>query len=98
MRREIIDAYIAATGDPDTLIRVCANASRDEIELVAAVSAAFGVGEIPARAILDMQVRRFGPHERERLREEREDLQRRLDRECSSSECAERDAPGCSSP
>lgn len=81
MRRDIIDAYIAVTDDPDTLWRVCADASGSEEELVAAVSAAFGVGEIPARAILDMQVRRFSPRERERVREERQNLQRLLNRD-----------------
>lgn len=79
MRMEIVSAYVVVTDHPDMLLRVCANMSGDADDDVAAVAAAFEIGEIPARAVLDMQVRRFTPGERMRLRDELEDLQRRLD-------------------
>jgi DNA gyrase subunit A len=44
-----------------------------------AVMAHFELNEIQAHAVLDLQVRRFTDHERQRIAEQLDDLRRRLD-------------------
>ncbi|MCM6762672.1 hypothetical protein NB037_09620 [Rathayibacter sp. ZW T2_19] len=77
-RAEIVSAYIRALADPEKLVRVCANASGDRDDERAAVAAEFGVGDMVATAILDLQVRRFTPRSIEQMRNELADIERRL--------------------
>ena len=77
-RRELIRAYMAALADPAKLLRVCASVSGDADDARAAVAAAFEVSEVAARAILDLQVRRFTPQSIEQARSELTELDRRL--------------------
>ncbi|WZH37851.1 MAG: hypothetical protein PIR02_04115 [Microbacterium enclense] len=77
-RADILRAYLAVLEDPEKLLRVCAGVPGDADDARDAVASAFGVGEIAAMAILDLQVRRFTPRAIEQIRSELADHERRL--------------------
>lgn len=77
-RIEIVSAYVKALADPDRLLQVCAASFGDFDNAKAAVAKTFNVSELGARAILELQIRRFTPAAIEQVRSELADLNRRL--------------------
>jgi DNA gyrase/topoisomerase IV subunit A len=79
-RREIVVAYIEVLDRLAELVDLCSTVTGDTQELRTAVEEAFGLNPVAADAVLSMQVRRFTPNEREKLRNEFADLEQRLQR------------------
>ena len=79
-RREIVVAYIEVLDRLAELVDLCSTVAGDTQELRTAVEEAFGLSPMAADAVLSMQVRRFAPSERERLRIDFADLEQRLQR------------------
>jgi DNA gyrase/topoisomerase IV subunit A len=77
-RREIVAATLFAAEHAEQVLAVCADVDGDEDAAAAAIAAAFGVNDIQARAILQMQLRRFTPHAIEQIRSELADIDGRL--------------------
>lgn len=78
-RREIIGAYIEVLDRLDVLLETCSAVEGDAQELRSSVQEAFGLSPRAADAILSMQVRRFTPNERQRLRAELAEIDLRLE-------------------
>ncbi|MGZ0069842.1 hypothetical protein [Microbacterium arborescens] len=77
-RREIVAAYVAVSARLDELIRICATTPGGRDEVRAAVQRVFGLGVMPADAVLAMQVLRFSPLEQRRAADELADLDARI--------------------
>lgn len=69
-RREIIAAYVAVTARLDEFVRICLTTSGGRDEVRAAVRDAFSLTEVPAEAVLSMQMHRLSPSERQKMRDE----------------------------
>ena len=78
-RREIIAAYLEVLDRLEELVEICASVEGDTDDLRAAVQEAFGISPIAADAVLAMQVRRFTPEERHKIRNELADIDRWLE-------------------
>jgi DNA gyrase/topoisomerase IV subunit A len=70
LRREIVAAYIVAIEHREDLFRLVEGAPDDIDATTRVISEAFGVSDIAARAIQDLQVRRFTPQSIAQMREE----------------------------
>ncbi len=68
-RREILVAYIQVLDRLGELVEVCSAVEGDTQELRHAVQEKFGIGPIAADAVLALQVRRFTPVERQKIRD-----------------------------
>jgi DNA gyrase/topoisomerase IV subunit A len=79
-RREILEAYVKASTRLGELVEVCSSVTGDVDQLRNAVQNAFKLSPYAAQAVLDMQVRRFTPHERQRILDELAELNLRLER------------------
>lgn len=77
-RQEILAAYVTVLEDAPKLFAVCAATRGGGDEPRAAVAHAFGISDIAAHAVLDLQVRRFTPEQLARVRAELADAERRL--------------------
>ncbi|GAA5201806.1 hypothetical protein [Microbacterium jejuense] len=73
-RREILAAYIDIINRLGELIEICSAVEGDTEELRKAVQASFGLSPVAADAVLSMQVRRFTPNERQKIRDELADI------------------------
>ncbi len=73
-RREIIAAYIQVLDRLGELVEICSAVEGDTHELRSKVQEAFGLSPIAADAVLSLQVRRFTPNERRRMRYELADI------------------------
>lgn len=79
-RREILSAYVIALERSEELLRVTARVSGDTASATDAVAEAFGVSDHAARAILDLQVRRFTPSAIAQIKQELAELDGQRDR------------------
>lgn len=77
-RVEIVSAVMKAVENREQLFRVCADVSGEIDEAITALAQAFDVGRVPARAILELQVRRFTPASVDQIRDELAELQRHI--------------------
>lgn len=73
-RREILEGYLAVLERPAYLVEVCSAVDGDIDELRSAVQDAFGLSALAAHAVVALQVRRFTPAERRKLRNELADI------------------------
>jgi len=78
-RRRIVSLMLLAAEQAPRLVEVCASVSGDESSARRVLAEAFGVSEMDAQFILDMQVRRFTPPAIERTRSELADIDSQLD-------------------
>ncbi|MDF2045430.1 MULTISPECIES: hypothetical protein [Microbacterium] len=78
MRAKILRGYITAVEQPEKLLQVCAAATGTVDDVRVAVATAFGVNDITAEAILDLQVRRFAPTTVAQMKAELAENERRL--------------------
>lgn len=69
-RREILVAYLEVLDRPAELVEVCSAVDGDAQKLRHAVQEAFGLSPIAADAVLALQVRRFTPNERQKIKDE----------------------------
>lgn len=69
-RREILAAHLEVLDRLGELVAICSTIEGDAGELRNAVQGAFGLSPIAADAVLAMQVRRFTPEERHKIRSE----------------------------
>ena len=83
-RREIIAAYIEVLGRLAELVEVCSAVQGDGQELRGAVQRTFGLSPIAAESVIAMQVRRFTPQERQKIRDELADIDQWLERNTGS--------------
>lgn len=79
-RREILEAYVEVLNRLPELVEICAGVDGDAHTLRTAVEEAFGLSSFAADAVLTMQVRRFTPHERQKITDELADIETRLRR------------------
>lgn len=78
MRLEILEALVLASSRRAEVLEVVGHAEDfDTAEL--AVRDLLGVGEVPARAVLDVQLRRFTSRERTQLTSRRDELRAYLE-------------------
>jgi DNA gyrase subunit A len=77
-RLEALDAVALAFARRDELIALVASAS-DSDDARTQLRAAFGVSEIQATVVMDLQISRFSERERERVLSERDRLRAELD-------------------
>lgn len=68
-RREIIAAYVKALDRLSELIELC-SVDRETAELRRALQDRFAITAVAADAILTLQVRRFTPSEKQKIRDE----------------------------
>lgn len=78
-RREIIAAYLQVLDRLEELVEICASVDGDTDDLRIAVQEAYGISPIAADAVLAMQVKRFTPEERRKIRSELADIDRWLE-------------------
>jgi DNA gyrase/topoisomerase IV subunit A len=69
-RREILVAYLEVLDRVGELVDICLAVEGDAQQLRRAVQEAFGVSQIAADAVLALQVRRFTPDERQKIKDE----------------------------
>lgn len=69
-RRDIIAAYVAVSARLDEFVQICSTTSGGRDEVRAAVQEAFSLTEVPAEAVLSMQMHRLSPSERQKTRDE----------------------------
>jgi DNA gyrase/topoisomerase IV subunit A len=79
VRREIIAAYLEVVDRLEELVEICSSVEGDTDELRIEVQEAFGFSPIAADAVLAIQVRRFTPKERNKMRNELADIDRWLE-------------------
>lgn len=68
--REILMAYLEVLNRLGELVEVCSAVDGDAQKLRRAVQEAFGLSPIAADAVLALQVRRFTPNERQKIKDE----------------------------
>ncbi|MFD4960411.1 hypothetical protein [Microbacterium sp. NPDC058389] len=78
-RREIIAAYLEVLDRLEELVEICASVEGDTDELRIALQEAFGISPTAADAVLALQVRRFTPEERRKIRSELADIDQWLE-------------------
>jgi len=78
-RREIIAAYLQVLDRLEELVEICASVDGDTDDLRIAAQEAYGISPIAADAVLAMQVKRFTPEERRKIRSELADIDRWLE-------------------
>ena len=78
-RLEIVEACLIAIDHRQELLRVVETAS-DADAAVPAVMDRFGLNQIQAHAVLQLQVHRFAEADRRRVSDEADQLRRELDR------------------
>ena len=72
-RLEILDALVIALDRRDELMQIVASA-QDAEQAQDRLRSAFSLNQVQAVAVMDLQVRRFGTEQRDRIRKEREHL------------------------
>ncbi len=77
-RREFIAAYVKVLDRLSELIELC-SVDRDTAELRRALQDTFAITEVAADAILMLQVRRFTPSEKQKIRDELADIDAHLE-------------------
>jgi DNA gyrase subunit A len=74
-RLAILDALVIAMDRRDELMQIVGSAENADAALAGVVTA-FGLDDLRAQVVLDLQVRRFAVSERARIIEERDSLRR----------------------
>lgn len=69
-RREILRGYLVVMERLPELVELCDRVEGDDSDLQTAVEATFGLSPEAATAIISLQVRRFTPAQRQRIRDE----------------------------
>lgn len=75
-RAHILNGYLIALDHLDEVIRLIRNSSTPEIAKENLINAGWGLDEIQAKAILELRLQRLTGMEREKIKEEYEELQR----------------------
>jgi DNA gyrase subunit A len=78
-RLEIVEAFLVAFERRRELLRVVETASGADTA-VPVIMDRFGLNQVQAHAVLDLQVRRFAEADRWRVSDEADQLRRQLDR------------------
>ncbi|HEY3736894.1 MAG TPA: DNA gyrase subunit A [Jatrophihabitans sp.] len=76
-RLHILDALVAVLGRRNEFIELVTQSSSDE-DAVARLRSEWGLSQVQAIAVLDLQIRRFAGLNRERIEDERRELMRLL--------------------
>ncbi|MEJ1088441.1 DNA gyrase subunit A [Microbacterium sp. Mu-80] len=75
-RREMIEAILLAVENAEQVMRICSTAAAGAAD--EALADAFGISDLQAQAVLDMQIRRFTPERAAAVRAELAEVNQRI--------------------